>query len=164
MAPETGAGALHALERSAFAATLRGDLWLYPIVETFHIAGFVILVGAAVMFDLRVLGLSRGVSTRALARHLLPWSAGALLVIVPTGLMMFSAHATEFIDNPAFVTKMTLIMLALTNAAAFHAGVFRTVGHWDVNVPAPITAKLQALASLTIWAAVIACGRFIAYV
>ena len=159
-----GSGVLGALERSPLAAAMRGDLWLYPIVEIFHIAGFVILVGAVVMFDLRLLGFSRDVSTRALARHLLPWSAGALIIIVPTGLMMFSAHASEFVGNRAFVTKITLIMLALTNAAAFHVGVFRTVGQWDTQVPAPVGAKLHAWASLLIWGTVISCGRLIAYV
>jgi hypothetical protein len=164
MAPHGGAGALSALEASGLAAALRNDLWLYPIVEIFHIVGFVILVGAVVMFDLRVLGLSRGVSTRALARHLLPWSAGALLVIVPTGLMMFSAHATDFIENPAFVTKITLILIAVANALAFHVGVFRGVERWDTYRPAPAVARFHALASLGLWLSVITCGRLIAYV
>ena len=164
MTPAGGGSLLAAVERSSLATALRTDLWLYPIVEIFHIAGFVVLVGSVLVFDLRVLGLSRGVSARALARHALPWSAGALLVIVPTGLMMFSAHATEFVDNRAFLAKMLLIMLALTNAAAFHVGVFRTVGTWDTHVAAPAAAKLHALASLVIWFTVIACGRLIAYV
>jgi hypothetical protein len=164
MAPHDGAGPLSALEGSAFAAALRHDLWLYPIVEIFHIAGFVILVGAVVMFDLRVLGLSRGVSIRALARHLLPWSAGALIVIVPTGLLMFSAHATDFIGNPAFITKITLILIAFANAVAFHVGVFRQARHWDTHLAAPATAKLHAIGSLALWFGVIACGRLIAYV
>ena len=164
MESHRGPSALSALEGSGLAAALRNDLWLYPIVEIFHIAGFVILVGAVVMFDLRVLGFSRGVSVRALARHLLPWSAGALLVIVPTGLMMFSAHATEFIDNPAFVTKLTLILIALANAVAFHVGVFRRAEGWDTHRPAPAAARLQAVASLALWFAVISCGRLIAYV
>jgi hypothetical protein len=124
----------------------------------------VILVGAVVMFDLRVLGLSRAVSMRALARHLLPWSAGALLVIVPTGLLMFSAHATDFIGNPAFVTKLTLILIALANAVAFHVGVFRGSATWDTHRQAPLAAKLHAVASLALWFAVISCGRLIAYV
>jgi hypothetical protein len=164
MTPAGGGSLLTAVERSSLATALRTDLWLYPIVEIFHIAGFVVLVGSVLVFDLRVLGLSRGISARALARHALPWSAGALLVIVPTGLMMFSAHATEFVDNRAFLVKMLLIMLALTNAAAFHVGVFRTVGTWDTHVAAPAGAKLHALASLVIWFTVIACGRLIAYV
>ena len=164
MSPGGGSGALGALEHSALAAAMRGELWLYAIVEIFHISGFVILVGAVAMFDLRMLGLSPAVSIRALARHLLPWSAGALLVIVPTGLMMFSAHASEFVDNRAFSTKLTLIMLALTNAAAFHAGVFRSAERWDTHAPAPVAAKLHALASLILWFGVITCGRLIAYV
>jgi hypothetical protein len=164
MAPHGGPGPLLALEGSGFAAALRNDLWLYPIVEIFHIAGFVILVGSVAMFDLRVLGLSRGVSMRALARHLLPWSAGALMVIVPTGLLMFSAHATDFIGNPAFVTKITLILIAFANAAAFHVGVFREADAWDTQRAAPAAARLHAIASLLLWLAVISCGRLIAYV
>jgi hypothetical protein len=164
MAPHEAAGPLAALEGSGFAAALRHDLWLYPIVEIVHISGFVILVGAVAMFDLRVLGLSRDVSIRALARHLLPWSAGALIVIVPTGLLMFSAHATDFIGNPAFITKITLILIAFANAVAFHVGVFRSAQHWDTHRPAPATARLHAIASLALWFAVIACGRLIAYV
>jgi hypothetical protein len=163
MSPGEAGGLLGSIERSPLAAAMRGDLWLYPIVEIVHIAGFVVLVGSVFVFDLRVLGLSRGVSTRALARHVLPWSAGALIVIVPTGLMMFSAHAGDFVENPAFVTKLMLILLAFTNAAAFHAGVFRTADRWDVHVSAPLSAKLHAIASLALWLAVIACGRLIAY-
>jgi hypothetical protein len=164
MAPHEGPGALSVLEASGLAAAMRNDLWLYPIVEIFHIAGFVILVGAVVMFDLRLLGLSRAISIRALARHLLPWSAGALVVIVPSGLLMFSAHASEFIGNPAFVTKITLILIAFANAVAFHVGVFRGASNWDTHQPAPAAAKLHAIASLAVWFAVITCGRLIAYV
>jgi hypothetical protein len=160
--PEGGA-LLPALEQSPLAAAMRGELWLYPIVEICHIVGLVVLVGTVFVFDLRLLGLSRRVPVRMLARHALPWSAAALLVIVPTGLMMFATHATDFVENRAFVTKLILILLALTNAAAFHAGVFRTAHRWDVDVSPPIPAKLHAIAALGIWLSVIACGRLIAY-
>ena len=163
MAPSGGDALIGAIERSALAAAMRGDLWLYPIVEIVHIIGFVILVGSVVMFDLRMLGFSSRISARALARHLLPWSAGALCVIVPTGLMMFSAHAGDFVGNRAFVVKLTLISLALTNAAAFHVGVFRTVERWDLNARAPTAAKLHAVASIGLWFSVISCGRLLAY-
>ena len=99
MAPAAGDAILRAVEQSPLAVAMRGELWLYPAVETLHICGFVTLVGAAIMFDMRLFGLSRGLSVRGLAWHLLPWSVAALLVIVPTGLLMFSAHAGEFVDN-----------------------------------------------------------------
>lgn len=159
-----GEGLLRAVEQSALAAAMRGELWLYPIIEALHICGFVVLVGSVLMFDLRLFGQSPSLPVRGLARHLLPWSCGALLVIVPTGLMMFSAHAGEFVGNRAFVAKLILLMLAGTNAAAFHVGVYGTVAKWDRDTAAPVGAKLHALASVVLWLSIIACGRLIAYV
>ena len=142
---------------------MREELWLYPSVEIVHIVGFAILVGSIVMFDLRVLGLSRQISVRALARHLLPWTLGALALIVPTGLLMFSAHASDFIANRAFQVKMALLLAAGINAAIFHTGPYRTVDAWDTNEPAPLAAKVSVAASILIWISVIACGRLLAY-
>jgi len=164
MTPAPGDGLLRAVEQSPLAAAMRGELWLYPAVEVLHICGFVMLVGSVLMFDLRLFGWSRTLSVRGLARHLLPWSFAAVLVIVPTGLMMFSAHAGEFVDNRAFAMKLTLLMLAATNAAAFHAGVFRSASKWDRDVDAPLGARLHALASAVLWLSIITCGRLIAYV
>ncbi len=77
---------------------------------------------------------------------------------------MFASEATDLVDNQAFVVKMLLLMLAGTNAAAFHLGSFRSAELWDQNMPAPAGgAKLHALASMLIWVGVIACGRLIAY-
>lgn len=161
----TGDGApLAAIERLPLAVAMRHDLWLYPVVEIVHIAGFVLLVGSVVVFDLRLLGLTKALPVRMLARHVLPWSAGALLLIVPSGLLMFVAHAGDFIANPAFITKMSLLFCAGTNAAAFHAGVFRGVAAWDSGIAVPAAAKLHAVASLVIWTGVLACGRLLAYV
>ena len=164
MTQAPGDGLLRAVEQSSLAAAMRGELWLYPAVEVLHICGFVILVGSVIMFDLRLFGWSRALSVTALARHLLPWSLGATLVIVPTGLMMFSAHAGEFIANRAFVAKLTLLMLAGTNAAAFHSGVFRSAAKWDRDADVPVGARMHAAASVILWLSIIACGRLIAYV
>jgi len=158
-----GSALLAALEEGGVGAAMRDSLWLFPLVETLHIIGFSILVGSIFAFDLRILGVSRRLSVRLLARHLLPWSLTALLLIVPTGVMMFASEATDLVDNGAFVVKMVLLMLAGTNAAAFHLGVFRSAALWDQNAPSPTGAKLHAVASLLIWMSVITCGRMIAY-
>ena len=154
---------LDAIERSALALAMRQDLWLYPVVEILHIAGFVVLVGSIATLDLRLLGLSPAIAVRQLARHVLPWTAGALLVIVPTGLMMFIAHAGDLISNRAFQVKLVLLMAAGTNAALFHMGVFRAVDTWDRGTGTPAAAKFHAAASLLIWFGVISCGRLLAY-
>jgi hypothetical protein len=151
------------LEGSAVATAMRQWLWLYPMVEIVHIVGFVILVGAAAMFDLRLLGVSRQLPVADLAHHLLRWARWSLLLVIPAGFLMFMAHATEMAENPAFRLKLLLIVVAGLNAAGFHRGPFRSVRNWNQNVAIPVTAKVAAVLSLVLWVGVIACGRMLAY-
>ena len=125
--------------------------------------GFVVLVGAAAMFDLRLLSVSRRLPVTAMARHLLPWAHLSLVLVVPSGLMMFAAHATELAENPAFRLKLVLIAAALLNAAAFHTGAFTSVGTWNQDAKTPTAAKLAAFFSLVFWTGIITCGRLLAY-
>jgi hypothetical protein len=151
------------LESSGFAAAMRQWLWLYPIVEIVHITGIALLVGSIAMLDLRLLGLSRALSVQRLARHLLPWSVTGFAIAAATGSMMFTAHATEFWVNPAFVVKMSLIGLAGLNALWFHLRTYPKVGGWDSGGAAPAMAKMAAALSLLFWVGVISCGRLLAY-
>ncbi|MDB5921221.1 MAG: hypothetical protein JWN13_157 [Betaproteobacteria bacterium] len=156
-------GALGSLESLPLAVAMRHDLWLYPVIEVAHIAGFVVLVGSIVVLDLRLLGLSRGLPVSALTRHVLPWSFAALLMIVPTGLLMFIAHASDFIGNRAFQLKLLLILFAAVNAGVFHTNVYRSVKQWDKDSSVPAAVRVHAAASLMLWFSVLACGRLIAY-
>ena len=160
-------GPLGALEASGLGQAMRHWLWLYPSVETVHIVGIGLLFGSIAVLDLRLLGLSRSIPVRTLARHVLPWTAASFLLIVPSGLLMFTAHASEFIESPVFVLKMCLIMAAGLNAALFHTMVFRTADVWDAEdmrkLPPPPSARISAALSLLIWISVIACGRLLAY-
>ncbi|MCC2972890.1 hypothetical protein [Massilia sp. IC2-476] len=143
------------------AQAMREHAWLYPAVETLHIVGFAVLVGAVTMFDLRVLGFGRQLPVKALARHLLPWSAGSMLLVVPTGLLLFVADPLALLANRVFLLKLGLIGVAGLNALAFHAGPYRQADGWPQRAPA--RAMLHALLSLGLWIAVIACGRLLAY-
>jgi hypothetical protein len=162
-----GGGALGALEASGLGQAMRQWLWLYPTVEIIHVVGIGLLFGSIAILDLRLLGVSRSIPVKALAGHVLPWTAASFLLIVPSGLMMFTAHATDFISSPVFVTKMCLIMAAGVNAALFHAVTFPSVGVWDSDemrkLPPPPSVRIAAAASLLIWICVIACGRLLAY-
>lgn len=151
------------LDASPVGSAMRGDLWLYPLVEVVHIIGFAVLVGSVVMFDLRVLGLSREIAVTALARHLLRFAVAALLLIVPAGLMMFSAHPHDFASNSVFLLKLSLIAIAGINAALFHMGVYRSVSSWNTGVKAPAVAQIQAVVSIGLWLCVVLCGRLLAY-
>jgi hypothetical protein len=152
------------LESTPVAQAMRQGTWLYPAVETSHILAFVVLVGSAAMWDLRLLGLSRRIPVTALERHLLPWARLGLLVAAPTGALMFVADATELAANPAFRFKLAFLAAALLNAAAFHRWTFRSVHTRDRDAASPLPARLAGALSLLLWTAVIACGRLIAYV
>ena len=151
------------LEETRVAVTVRESTWAYPTVETAHIIGFVILVGAAAMFDLRLLGASRVLPVTDTARHLLTWSRASLLIVVPSGFLLFMSNATTLSTNPAFRLKLVFLAAAGVNAYVFHRWPFRTVTAWDREVPTPAAAKFSAAVSLALWAGVISCGRFIAY-
>jgi hypothetical protein len=152
-----------AIEASALGQAMRQSLYLYPAVETVHIVGLALLFGSIAVLDLRLLGLGRDVSVTRLARHVLPWTAASFVLIVPSGLAMFTAHAMEFIDNPLFAIKLGLIFAAGLNAAAFHAGALRSVAGWDTGAAPPLAALTAGALSLFLWIAVIACGRLLAY-
>jgi hypothetical protein len=152
------------LERSPLAAILRGHAWLYPAVEVGHILSFVVLIGAAAMFDFRLLGLSPAVSVSAMARHTLPWARRGLCIAVPTGVLLFITDATTIAANPAFQIKLGLIALALANAGIFHTWTSRSVVDWDLGQPTPFGAKFAGITSLALWTGVVTCGRLIAYI
>jgi hypothetical protein len=146
---------------------MREWLWLYPSVEVVHIVGIGLLFGSIAVLDFRLLGFSRSISARRLAAHVLPWTAASFLLILPSGLLMFTAHASEFVQSGVFVLKMMLILAAGLNAALFHAITFRTADIWDSDemrkLPPPPSARASAAVSLLLWIAVIACGRLLAY-
>jgi hypothetical protein len=155
---------LGALEQTALATAVRESPWLYPAAEFAHILGFVLLVGAAAMFDLRLLGLSRTLPVTEMAAHLLPWARAGLLLAAPTGALMFISDATATAANPAFRLKLLLVAAGILNAWAFHRGPFRSVQAWDHGAPTPASARAAAVLSLVLWVAALAAGRLIAYV
>ena len=130
--------------------------------------GVALLFGSIAVLDLRLLGLGRRIPVKALAAHVMPWSAASFVLIVPSGLAMFAAYASELIDSPVFVAKMCLILAAGANAGIFYTVTFPSVEVWDSEemrkLATPPSVRLAAALSLAIWIGVIACGRLLAYV
>jgi hypothetical protein len=151
------------LEASTLSTTVRESVWIYPAAEFLHIVGFVLLVGSAVAFDMRLLGLSRAISVRALADHVLPWAQVGLAIVVPTGVTMFLSEPTMTAANPAFRVKLCLVAFGIANALSFR-WPFRSVDRWDRDVAVPLGVRLNAVLSLAIWFCTLAAGRLIAYV
>jgi uncharacterized membrane protein len=123
-------------------ALLRNS-WVFPVVQSIHLAGIVGWVGAIVLVDVRILG---GRSVAQLADQLTPWSRAGLAIMVTTGPILFFSDATRYSSNPAFRVKMALLLLALT----FHFTIHRR------------HTRLAALVSMMLWSAVVIGGRAIA--
>jgi hypothetical protein len=151
------------LEQTAPAVWARESMWGYPALEVAHILGFTILVGAAVMFDLRLLGFARALPIAATAHHLLRWSRWSLLLVVPSGIALFAANASATWGNAAFQVKLLLLAFAGINALVFHLRSRSTIAQWELHRPLPVSARISAILSLALWTGVITCGRLIAY-
>jgi hypothetical protein len=132
-------------------------LWLFPAVETLHILGFALLVGAIVTFDARVIGARDSFALEAWQRAVLPVARLGFLIAVPMGLMLFTTEATAYSRNPAFRLKLVMLAVALANIVMFHR---LARGRTTVSTGLRVAAGL----SLASWLLVLVLGRLIAYV
>ena len=139
-----------------FFVALKSSVWAYPALEVMHLVGIALLLGNLVTLELRVFGRGAALDVNALATLSLGVAAAGFSLAAASGLLMFASQAAELLTNRAFTLKMLLLMLAGCNAAWFH-------GRASLNKLDRI-AKAQMLVSSLVWLAIVACGRWIAYV
>ncbi|MEI9891667.1 MAG: DUF6644 family protein [Caulobacteraceae bacterium] len=152
-----------AVSQQEWAQDIAGS-WMFPTLETLHVFALITVLGAIAVVDWRLLGFaSRRNSVALLSRQALPLTWAGFGLAVATGLLMSVGQAGEYITNPAFLIKMTLLVLAGLNMLAFHFITWKTVGRWDVNTSPPLGARLAGALSLVFWVGVVAAGRWIAF-
>lgn len=136
---------------------------LFPIIESVHVLGITLMAGPLVTVDLRILGVTfTREPVRRIAETLLPYTWVGFALMVATGLPLFAAEAINLIANPAFLIKVVLLSLAGINALLFHLTVYRSVDNWGRSGTPPLTARLLAGSSASLWLSVIVAGRLIA--
>lgn len=150
-----------ALEASALGQWMRGDAWAYPATNVLHLFGLTLLVGPILLLDLRLLGFGKAFPITATSRVLTAWSVTGLLVMVASGIALFSADAAALLGNPVMRTKLVLIALAIANALAFRWAWSRCIADWD-RAP-PLWGRVQSGLSIALWLAIPVAGRMIAY-
>jgi hypothetical protein len=154
-----------ALEKAPFAVAVRQSGWLFPTIESIHVLAVVLVFGTIAIVDLRLLGLpSREKAVRRLVAEVLPCTWAAFAVAVVTGFLLFASSATTYAAAWPFQIKMALMVLAGLNMIAFHLLPYRSVHLWDVLVHPPAPAKVMAGVSLSLWIAIVCCGRWIGFV
>jgi hypothetical protein len=153
---------LTSLAQSAFSTWLlsSNSIWAYPTVLTLHTFGMMVLVGAALMIDLRLLGFGLAIPLRSMDRLFgIVWAAFALNAV--TGTMLFIADADKRGPSLFFWTKLAFVALGLTMTAMIRRRSFA-----DGAEPVVISgaSKRLAIISLLAWCAAITTGRLLAYV
>jgi len=144
--------------------------WAWPLCETLHFIGLCLLIGIVGSFDLRLLGVAKGLPLAALKR-LLPWGVfGFVLCLITGGLFVGGIGANLVGDNAFDVImrdiylqlKLIFIFLAGINVLAFYlTGSARAVDALGPGDDAPPLAKVIAGASLFLWIGVVVFGRLI---
>jgi hypothetical protein len=134
----------------------------WPICESLHFLGLSLLIGTVGLLDLRMLGMAKELSPRAMHR-LVGWGIFGFAINVVTGTMFFVGIPYQYIYNGAFQLKMLCVMLLGVNVLVFYLTMYRKVSVLGPGDVAPLGARIAAGISLFLWIAVICLGRLEAF-
>lgn len=136
-----------------------------PIIQTVHILGIAVIMGSAVLLDLRILGLavpSQRISE--MTNRLMPWLWWALASNFISGAFFLFGRPLRYFNNPIFGWKLSFLIPAVLLTLLFHILSRREEGYWEASQKRLWSARAIALASLILWIMVAMAGRWIAYV
>lgn len=149
---------------TSLSTSIRESTWIFPIIESIHTLGIVLVVGTVSVFDLRLLGvIMKREPVSRIGRQVLPWTWTGFIVMFITGLLLSIAESATNYHNTAFRIKLLLLLLVGLNPLIFHLTIYRSVNTWDKANVTPLRARAAATCSLVLWMGIIVAGRMIAY-
>jgi hypothetical protein len=150
------------LSSTPVSTTFQTVEWIIPLVQSVHILAIAAVMSSVVLVDLRLLGVvGRSQPLPAVGRRYLPWIWWSLGVLLASGAVLITAEPRRDLLNVVFQAKMVLLVLAMAVTA-----VVQTIARRP-DEPSPDlrnAACAAAVVSLLAWTAIVACGRWIAYV
>lgn len=150
------------LSETALARALITRPTLYIFANAAHIFSIGLLAGSIISLDLRILGLFREPRLSVLGPFLARSAMVGVVLSIVTGFIIFSVNAVEYAANPAFLTKLGLLVAGIANALALHASP-----GWRVALDsdkAPVPTRIGAALSILIWISAIVAGRWIGFI
>ncbi len=152
------------LENTSLSAAIQNIGWIIPLGQIIHILCLSIVLSSVVLLDFRIMGLAAlRVPIPDMARRFLPWMWSALALMVITGSILVIGEPKRDLLNPAFWTKMLLLLAAATITFLFQLSIRAKAGVWTGNGKGRTAIRLFAAIALTAWIGVAVCGRLIAY-
>ena len=134
------------------------SLWIYPMIQAFHLVFLAILVGAILIVDLRLLGtgmVKQPISQ--VSRDAKPWLFIGLIGMVLTGVPQLMSNWSRQYHSEFFWQKMYFLLAALV--FTFTVRLYMTRGNATDRTTAG--QKLAGLVSIVLWGGVIVSGRLI---
>jgi len=150
------------METTRLSAAMLDSRWAWPLSEAVHFAGLVLLIGTVGLFDLRVLGLGRGIPPAAIHR-LVKLGVLGFAFSAATGMLFVFGTPDQYFYNAAFRWKLAFLGLMGANVGFFYAVPYRGLASLGSHDEAPRSAKACAALSLTLLVAVMLCGRMLTF-
>lgn len=140
------------------ANPLNNTEWGFPLTECFHITSFALSIGTIMLVDLRLLGLGmRSQDTRKLLKDTSLWTLAGLIVVITSGLLIFSSDPIHYLYNEAFRWKVTLLLIAIVYNYTIHRKV-------AMSQYSPAAGIVTGAVSMLLWVSVVFGGLWIAFV
>jgi hypothetical protein len=147
-------------EATGLGKMIRNSQYAFPIVEFFHLAALAVIGGAILVVDMRLLGFGlKKTSVAQLARDAQPWVTGSLIVMLMSGVALYTSEATKCYQSPAFWIKMISLALAMM----FTYTIRRRTAAADEQGVSPLASKSVGAVSLVLWFMVAWGGRWIGF-
>jgi hypothetical protein len=146
------------LEQSFIGEAIRNSIWMFPVIEAFHLIGLAILGGSILVGDLRLLGLLLPTKpiNYVISQTTLILKLG-LIILVSTGIPLFLSEAIKCYYSRAFWIKMSALLIGLV----FLFFIRNPIGLSAVKGNTKL--KLIGFMSISIWAIVAGSGRWIGF-
>ena len=136
--------------------------WVWPISEILHFCGLAVMVGTVGAFDLRLLGLAKGVAPATLHRSL-RYGVAAFVLSAATGSLFIFGQPDQYFYNAAFKLKVIALLLLGLNVSLFYTLAARRVLALGPNDDVPLRGKLMAATSLTLLVSIMLFGRMLTF-
>jgi len=148
------------LEASPLGEAAKSYGGIYAMAQSVHLMSLALLGGTVLVTDLRLLGVVlRDVPSEVVTQAAHQWFKLALAVIIVSGVFMVAGVATKAYYNQFYWAKMVALLVGIVFVFAIKYPLLKTK-HEQLQ---PWLLKLVALASMTVWFTVAACGRWIGF-
>ena len=152
------------IDSQPFSAALHESFYMFNWLETTHVLTLMLSLGMLFAIDARMAGwwLMEVPASKLAARLATPMWIG-FSIMIGTGVALYTAIPIRYTQSVWFRLKLILLFAAAINAFLFHRHLNAAQGAWDLDKIPPKRTRTAAITSLCLWAAVVVCGRFIAY-